>query len=506
MISKPRLVRAVTSDLGVLVLIAVARILVHTLTNGQYGFHRDELATLDDGRHLTWGYVAYPPLTPLVARIALELFGTSQVGLRFFATVAQGAVMVLTGLMAREFGAKRGGQIVAAVAAAIAPVSLAQGTMLQYVSFDYLWWVLIAYFVVRLLRSEDQRWWLAIGAVVGLGMQTKYTMGFLIAGMLAGLMFTDARRHLRSPWLWLGVAVSVVVYLPNFLWQMQHNFIHLEFLRSIHARDVALGRGKAFLVEQLYVASNMVTVPLWIAGLYYYFVAPEGRRYRLLGWIYVGPLVLFVFARARGYYLTPGYPMLLAAGAAWGERWVSGLTAARAVRVRRAMWQALLISGLISAAVTLPIAPINSRWWRIADAINGNFNEEIGWPELTRNVARAYSSLPEQERVTAGIMAGDAGQAGALNLLGPAYGLPTAFSGSNSNWLRGYGDPAPQTVITVGVSRKTTGAFESCELVGHLENPFGLKNSTTVGYEEIFVCRHLRKQWPEFWKTFHYFG
>src|SRR5262249_28190010 len=148
------------------------------------GFHRDELATLDDARHLAWGFVAYPPLTPFIGRVALELFGTSLAGFRFFASVAQGVALVLAGLLARELGGKRWAELTAGIAVAIAPVSLAAGRLFQYVSFDYLWWVSLAYFVARLLTSADSRWWLAIGAVIGLGMLTKYTMIFLVAGLV----------------------------------------------------------------------------------------------------------------------------------------------------------------------------------------------------------------------------------------------------------------------------------------------------------------------------------
>src|SRR5713226_750903 len=133
-----RLVELFRTDLGILLLLAAARIALHTLTNGQYGFHRDELQTLDDARHLDWGFVAYPPITPLLARVELALFGTALAGFRFFAAVAVSAVMVLAGLIAKELGGGRREQLLAAVAVGISPMSLAQGTVFQYVSFDYL--------------------------------------------------------------------------------------------------------------------------------------------------------------------------------------------------------------------------------------------------------------------------------------------------------------------------------------------------------------------------------
>ena len=130
--------QSLRADLLVLLLLAATRLIFHLLTNNQYGFHRDELATIDDARHLAWGFVAYPPLTPLIARAAMEWFGTSLVAMRFFSGLAQAIAMVLTGLMARELGGSRWAQVVAALAMAVAPLSMLMGAMFQYVSFDLI--------------------------------------------------------------------------------------------------------------------------------------------------------------------------------------------------------------------------------------------------------------------------------------------------------------------------------------------------------------------------------
>src|SRR5271166_3749133 len=322
--------RDTRTDTALLIYLALVTVIVHMLVGQRYGFHRDELATLDDARHLAWGYVAYPPVTPFLGRVALELFGTSLRGIRFFSALAQAIVVVLSGLMARELGGKRLAQVVAALAVAIAPVSLFSGAVLQYVAFDYVWWVLTAYFLIRLLRTEDPRWWLAVGAAIGMGMMTKYTMIFLVAGIVVGVLVTNARRYLKSPWLWAGVAVSLLVFLPNLIWQIQHHFVSLEFLRHIHKRDIRWGRTKGFLPEQLFIAANMITIPLWVAGLFFYFRKPDGKPFRMIGWMAVVPFVLFLIAKGRGYYMAPVYPMLLAAGAVVEERWLASLSAGRA--------------------------------------------------------------------------------------------------------------------------------------------------------------------------------
>ncbi len=200
------------TDTAILIWMAVASVILHCLINNQYGFHRDELNFIEDGRHLAWGYVDCPPFTPFVARIAEMLFGTSLVGIRFFPAVSQGLVLVLTGLMVQRMGGGRWAQIIAAAGAAISGVSLSQGSIFMYVSFDFLWWVAAAYGVISLLKTGNARWWLAIGAAIGLGMMTKLTMGFLAAGVAAGVLFTPARRYLKSPWLWAGAALALLIF------------------------------------------------------------------------------------------------------------------------------------------------------------------------------------------------------------------------------------------------------------------------------------------------------
>ncbi len=439
--------------------------------------------------------------------MALTLFGPSLVGVRLFATLAQAVAMVLAGLMARELGGRRWAQVVAAVAVAIAPYALLEGVLFHYSSFDYLWWVLIAYLMIRLLKSDDPRWWLGIGAAIGVGMMTKYTLAFLVVGIIVGVILTRARRHLMSPWLWGGVALSLLIAMPNLIWQIRHDFISLDFMRSIHARDVRIGRAEGYLVEQLVFAANVVTIPFWVAGLYCYFFAKVGRSYRLLGWMFLVPFALFYFTQGRSYYIAPAYPMLFAGGAVVVEQWLTSWPATRARVVQGIIWVAFAIGGAVFATVALPIAPVNSRLWNVVSEINGELKEEIGWPELVETVAGIYAALPADEKPLAGILTGNYGEAGAINLYGPGYGLPEAISGVNSYWLRGYGDPAPQTLIVVGIeSTQAWSLFESCNRAGLITNRYGVRNEETKDHPVILLCRGPRRPWPELWKRLRSFG
>jgi hypothetical protein len=485
--------------------IAAAVAVVHFLTNGAYGFHRDELQVLDDARHLDWGFVAYPPLTPFLERIALELFGVSLVGLRLFSVLAQAAAVVLTGLIARALGGRGLAQVTAALAVVVAPLPLFEGTEFQYSSFDYLWCVLSAYFLLRLLASEDPRWWLAIGAVIGVGMLTKYTMAFLVGGIVAGVLFTPARRHLRSPWLWAGAALSLAIFLPNLIWQVRHDFVSLHFLHHIHVRDVGQGRADGFIRDQFLISTNLLTAHLWIVGLAWLAFAPTGRRYRLLAWLYAIPFALYFFGKGRGYYLAPAYPMLFAAGCVLFARWTSTLAAVWRHGLRGVTFAGMAVGGAFVGAIILPLGPISPGTYALAH--NGDLREEVGWTELVATVAGIRDSLSPEQRAHLAVITGNYGETGALNLYGAAYDLPPVISGTNSAWYRGYGDPAPRSLIVVGISREYAEShFAGCRLAGRNGNPYGIENEESRDHPDIFVCGPPRRGWPDFWRDFQWFG
>ena len=496
-------VRAVSRDRAIVLLIAVAMAALHLATNNRYGFHRDELQFLSDARHLDWGFVAYPPLTPFLERISLGLFGLSMVGLRLFSVIAQTAVIVVSGLMARDLGGGRLAQIMTALAAALSPLPIFEGTEFQYSSFDFLWWVLIAWFTIRLLKTENPRWWIAIGAAVGIGLLTKYSILFFIAGILGGLVLSGARRYLKSGWFWAGIALALIIFAPNFVWLVRHDFISYHFLQHIHARDVGEGRADGFIKDQFLLCVNLFAAPVWLAGLAYYL---RDRRYRMMAWMYLIPLALFFVGKGRFYYVSAAYPMLLAMGSVAFERWVAALPRWGRLTAQIVLFSGISIVGAFVCALLIPFAtsgPIRD----FALKNNGDLREEFGWDELVKTIAGIRDSLPAEQQSGVGILVGNYGEQGAVEMLGPAFHLPPPISMTNSAWLRGYPAQPPTTLIVVGFSQKSADrAFTSCRLAGHNGNSQGIKNEESEYHEDIFVCGPPRKPWPEFWKDYQAFG
>ena len=475
----------------------------HLLTNGQYGFHRDEWQFLSDAQHMDWGFVPYPPLTAALEHLGLKMFGLSLMGLRLFSVLAQVLVILASGLMARDLGGSRLAQIFTAIAVALSPAPMFDATEFQYTSFDMLWWVLIAWSVIRLLRDDEPRWWVAIGVFAGLGLQTKYSIAFELMGVLVGVLLTDARRYVTSGWFWAGGAVALLLFAPNLAWLIRHDFISYHFLQGIHARDVNEGRADGFLRGQFLINANLFAAPVWLAGLLAYF---SNRRYRMLAWMYAVPLLLFLFAQGRFYYTSGVYPMLLAMGSVVSERWLRTLRPAWRVGITTLVFAGVFAIGIYATLRIVPIAssgPLRD----FALRNNADLREQIGWNEIVAQVTAIRDALPADQQANLGIVVGNYGEYGAIALLGQRYHLPIPITAVNTGWLRGYPQTPPTTFIVLGSSHERADElFTDCRLAGHTANALGVANEESQDHPDIFVCGPTRKPLSELWKHGPEFG
>jgi len=316
-------------------------------------------------------------------------------------------------------------------------------------------------------------------------------------------VLTDARRYLANRWFWAGAAVAAVIFLPNLVWLVRHDFISWHFLQHIHKRDVGQGRANGFIREQFVICVNLIAAPLWIAGLICYL---RDRRYRMLAWMYLIPLALFMIGKGRGYYLAAAYPMLVAMGCVAGERWVLTLRRPWRWSVEALFFATLFILGLLVSALLIPWAS-NGRLKDFALRRNSDLREEIGWVEMVKTVSEIRDSLPPEERENVGVLTGNYGEQGAIEILGAPYNLPAPISMTNSAWLRGYPAAPPSTLIVLGFSAEQANeAFTSCRVAGHTIIPGGVKNEEGDEHPDIFVCGGPRKSWPDFWKEYQAFG
>ncbi len=484
------------SDIAILLYLALFKLILQLLVNGQYGYFRDELSYVDDGKRLDWGYVDHPPFAPVLSSLAQALFGTSLTGFRLFPALAGAGAVFVVGLTTRELGGGRFAQLATALCVLAAPIYMVSSVLFQAVSFELLFWVICSYLLVRLLKTDNPKLWPWIGLVIGLSAMNKYSVAFYVVGLALALLLTPSRKYFLSPWLWMGVLIALVIFLPNLIWQIQHNFVSLDYTRSINVRDTSVGRTEGFLPEQFFKVMNPVTTPIWLAGLYYFLF--KDKRYRVLGLSFLVVLVLFVALQGRSYYLGPAYSVLLAGGSYWLEQWL----------VKRTGWKIAVVSllvfgNLLIAPVLLPVLPIDSPPWKTISEINDTFPEMIGWEDLVATIGRIYQDLPAQERANTAILAGNYGEAGAVNFYGSAIGLPQAISPVNTYYYWSQGRLKADTYIVLGYSQRglsnLQAIFGEVKQVATVTNRYGVKNEES--YYNIYVCRKPKTPLEELWPS-----
>ena len=485
-----------------IVALVALKLALHLYANREYGFLRDELAYIDDGKRLALGYVDHPPLVPFFAAAARLAWGDSSLlGLRLWPALCSTALLAVTMQMAREFGGGRIATLLAGLAFIAAPIFLASGVLFQTVTFDLLWWGLASLSFIRLVRTHDERWWLVIGVFAGLGLLTKYTVVFYAAGFALGLLATGERRALLRPWPWLALLVAAAIALPNIAWQVSHDFIGLDYTDAISQRDQAAGRTSAFFPDQILLLGPPA-VFVWGAGLWWLLRGRGNPAYRVLGWTFLFTIALFALSQGRGYYTAAVYPPLMAAGGVAFE----GLRFGRLRTTALATVAALLVAGgAFAASVSLPLAPVGSAYFEFASGLNEDLPEMVGWPELVETIAAVRDELPEDERDEVAVLAGNFGLAGAVNLYGPRYGLPEAISPVNSyyGWSEG-GLDAP-VYLVVGFSE--AGVRDLCRTVevgAVISNREGVDNDESGG--RVYVCRDLHRPLSDVWPELRRFG
>ena len=470
--------------------IAAAAFGLEMAVSARYGYHRDELYFLQAGQHPALGYVDQPALTPLAARAMAALTGNTLAGLRLLPALLLAALVILAAAMSRLLGAGRTGQVVAALATAACGEYLGAAHLFSTTTFDFFFWALTLYLVLRLITSADPRWWLAAGACVGVGMNAKWAVGVLAAALLAGFALTPSRALLRSRYLLAGAVIAAALAAPDVIWQAQHGWPNLAVFRALHGQA---GHNLVVYWPAQVLYTGFVLTPVWVAGLWWCLRHPEARRFRPAGIAAVITLVVFFVAGGKPYYAGGIYTFLFAAGAVPIERRL----ARHALRPARAA-TALALTTAVGAAIAVPLLPARTLAAVPLQKINYDLAETIAWPREVALVAREYHALPPGQRASTAILAGNYGEAGAIDRYGPGAGLPPAFSGANNFWYWGPPPARDKSAIAVNMDPVLLRRlFTSVRQVAVFRNGLGVSDDEQGAV--IYRATGLRTSWAAAW-------
>jgi hypothetical protein len=484
----------------------------HMLVSVRYGYFVDELYYLACSHHLAWGYVDQPPLIAFITWLTRVTLGDSLPALRFLPAVAAGLRVILTGLIAWELGARRYGVLLACICVMVAPMYLGLDSLLTMNVFESLFWMTSALIVLKIFNGASAKLWLLFGVVAGVGLLNKHSMLIFGFGLVVGLLLTKQRKQFAQPWFWLGGLLAFLIFLPNLLWEIRHNFPIIELLRNVQrsGRNTELGPGM-FLLVQAFIM-HPLAAPVWIAGLIELLRDREGKGWRVLGVTYLVIMLCMLTMHGRPYYPAPAYPMLFAAGGLVLERWFAHLQSGR--WLRPAYVALLVVTGLILAPFAyfplftvdqyiayskfLHLAPVRIENHRMGP-LPQIYADQFGWEEMAQVVADAYHRLPPDEQKSCAIFAQNYGQAGAIDFFGAKMGLPPAISGHQNYFYWGFRDYTGECVMVMDDNpERLSELWESVEKVGTVDHPL----SMPYQHFDVYLCRHakfgtLDKLWPQ---------
>jgi hypothetical protein len=493
---------------------ALVQAALHAASIGRYGLFRDELYYLSCASRPAAGYVDQPPFSILFLAAWRALFGDSAAALMVPPALCGALAVVLTGLLARRFGGGPAAQGLAAIAGALAPIWLGMTGYYSMNAFDILFWTIAASVLARILEGDvEDRYrpavgslWLALGVVLGVGLLNKISVLWLGAGLFAGLVLTPARRWLGTLGPWLAGGLAFLGLLPYLAWNALHRWPTLEFMRRATAEKYRATPPLAFGAD-LVLLFQPLAAPLWIAGLLWLLAARDGRRFRLLGVVFLATFaILLANGTSKAEYLAASFAPLLAAGGVALER---VLHLGRRAAPAWAYGALLVLGGLALAPFALPLLPVPeylayAKKLGLAPStternelgpLPQHFADRFGWPEMAAEVARAASTLTPEERRTARVWARNYGEASALEKYGAPLGVPRVVCPHNSWWFWSVADakenaPLDGALIVVGGRREDLEkVFTRVEEAGKTGHPLAMP------YENgrpIWVCRGPR--------------
>jgi len=496
-----------TSSTAIVLYIAAASFLAHMLTATRYGYFRDELYYLACARHLAWGYVDQPPMIALVTWLTVHTLGTSLVALHFLPALAGATMVWLTALIARELGGGRFAQSLAALSIALAGVFVINAHLLTMNVFEPLFWMGCAWVVIRIIKTGNQKLWLWFGVLAGFGLENKYSMALFGFAIVVGLLLTAERKMFRSPWIWIAGAIAFAIFLPNLVWNIQHHWPFFQLMHNILASGRDIVRGPlAFMGDQIFMLSPL-NFPIWLAGLLFLLSGRDDKRFRVLGWAFLVVLATTMLLHGKDYYSAPAYPMLLAAGAvvieraASARRWLKPTTLVALVAgtapLLPMMIPILPLETYVHYQETIHLSPPATEKSHLDSPLPQYYSDDLGWEQMTAAVAHEYDRLPPGLRSVTAIYAQNYGEAGAIDLFGPKYGLPKAICPHQNYFLwgprkyRGFG------MIVLGDNRKNLEKYFGQVIhAGNFGVPYALEHGP------IWMCTQprgwtLKQIWPK---------
>ncbi|PPK85148.1 dolichyl-phosphate-mannose-protein mannosyltransferase [Neolewinella xylanilytica] len=467
--------------------LALLAIGLHLYAATTLSYHRDELLYFALGYHPAWGYPSVPPLIGWLAGLVRITIGSSVFAVKLLPALLSGVFVWLVAAIVREMRGGGFATILACATAVVLPATLRTFHLFQPVHLDLLWWTVLTLLILRYLNTDNRRYLLLLGIVVGLALLTKYLVLLLVGGLLVGLLLFRPAAF-REPYLHIGALIALLLWTPNLLWQASNDWAVAGHLEALSRKQLVHVDRLSILTDQLMMAfaGSLLLVP----GLVYLL-----RRHRVVAVAVLFTLGALLVLRGKSYYAMGLFPALLAAGAVWWER-----------SLPQTCWRWLL--PVLIVALNLPVLPfglpivgknelisyfqvlerdfglVPGRRWEDGKihALPQDYADQLGWPELKAELVAAYALEPDPLHTA--LYCENYGQAGALLQVAGQNGIPEpiSFSDAFNFWLPD-SIPEPLTALYYVNDEPASDLddwFSEVRQVGRVDNPYAREYGTTI--------------------------
>jgi hypothetical protein len=472
--------------------VLVKFILQYLLINPAYDLQIDEYLHLDQANHLAWGYISVPPVTSWISFI-IKLLGNGVFWVKFFPALFGALTIIVVWKTIQELKGKTYALILASTALLLS-VLLRINILYQPNSLDIFFWTLVSYIIVKYINSENVKWLYAAAIAIAFGFLSKYNIVFMILGLLPAILLTKHRTIFLNKHLYFSAIISILIILPNLLWQVQNHFPTIHQLQELADTQLVHVNRFDFMKDQFmfFISSYFVIIAAFIAFVFY----KPFKKYQLFLWSYIFTISLFIFFKAKSYYAIGLYPVLIAFGAVYLEEifkngWKKHL---RPISIVLIMIQSIPIF-LFAMPIQSPqqIQKSLPRYKRIGllrweDGKDHNmpqdFAEMLGWSELAKKVDGIYSKISDKENTL--VYCDNYGQAGAINYYSVFKKIHAiSYNADYINWIL-LDKPIKNVILVKDVydgdtlRQKERPLFDSVTSVSKIENPYAREKGTTI--------------------------
>jgi hypothetical protein len=490
-----------------IIFLAIFSISIHLVVINNLEYHRDELLYFSLGLHPAAGYATVPPLIGWIAWLMESLFGYSVFAVRLFPALISGAIIFLAASMAKELGGSRYASFLAALGLSISNFFLRTFSLYMPVFVEIFLWTLCIYLIIKYINSKKDNILVILGVVAGFALLNKYLVGLLFAGLIIIIPFTQYRDVLRKKMFWAGIAAGLIIFLPNFIWQISRGFPVFHHITELYSTQLVHMDYVLFLKEQLLmpITGTFFT----IAGLIFLLLNKKIRRFRFLGLLSLFIIVTLMILKGKSYYTLGIFPLLIIAGAVAYGHWI------------KKTWIRVVFP-MVLVLLTIPVIPFGLpvynqtgliKYFKVLEDKYGidtgrrfedgtihslpqDYADMLGWEELTSITNKAYQMIADKKACF--IYCENYGQAGAITIIGKKYGLPGAVSFNESfrYWIPEKFDPDITSLIYINhkLGEDIQRLFGKTTLVGKISNPDAREYGMAV-----YLCENPVFSFNRFW-------